>query len=97
MPTGLTSIQQLLDVDGVTPIGMLITGTDGRSVTANAITAPGALTSDIQTAVQTLIKATFPELAVFCHCFSVTPYSIALWTGTLGTAPINATWWIKPV
>ncbi len=90
----ITAMRTTFAADGVTPNGFGVTPTGGAEFVFNISNSPGATPSVIQTAVQTLAATQLPSVSLFCHCFSVIPFHVALWIGNPGTVPDNANWWL---
>ena len=94
MPS-IQGIRITYGVDGVTPTGCAITPPGGGAeILVNVSNSPGATPSAVETAANNILRTAIPTCAWAVHCFSVSPFSIAVWCGNPGTVPANATWWL---
>jgi len=95
----IVSVETLLDIDGVTPIGCRITPSGGQAaLTINSLSvSPATLalgSGAVETAVQTSVAAQLPTSQVLCHCFTTSPFDVTFWFGDLDLTPPSGSWWL---
>jgi hypothetical protein len=91
---GIVEMRTLYEDDGITPIGMGVTMSDGNGeFVVSAENCPGETPSEVEVAATGALNAQFPHHSWHVHCFSVNPFSIAIQCRSLGDAPMDATWW----